>query len=109
VRAQLESGGLNQSGETGPIRNGRSLPAAEDFRTNRQMQFVHQPGPEHRVVEFAATFADQAAHAPASAQPLQGGPQIGVLPAKYGHLVGDGPQPLQAGARGTARGEDDDG
>ena len=45
--------------------------SAENFRADRQMNFIHQTGAEQRVVQFAAAFAQKPFHAPFRAQPAQ--------------------------------------
>ncbi len=65
---------------------GASRPA-ENLRADGQVQFIHQPRAEQRVVQFAAALAKQSPHVPFLPQPAECIAEINLLFATYPHHI----------------------
>ena len=84
---QLELRGVRQTFGASAFGNGRRERAAKDFRTDGEVKFINESGLEQGRVEFAATFAQQAAHVPLLAQVSEGAGEVDLFATANEHLI----------------------
>src|SRR5439155_8473486 len=90
------------------MRNSGRCLASDNSRTDCQVQFIHQPRAEQRIIQFSAPFTNETPDIPLPAQPTQGGRKVNLLGTADSYFICQGAECFETPLSRPASGKNND-